>query len=237
MMEIYSFKINDITNKLTYSNLIPFISIEKQILIKRFRKIEDVNRALLAEILIRTIIIKKLNITNEEIVFENNLYGKPALKWYNNFHYNISHSGNWIICAIDDTELGVDIQKIQPVDLDIAKHFFSKEEYYELMKKNDCERLTFFYELWTLKESYIKAIGKGLSIPLDSFSLNINEKEINICSLEEDTNLYFKQYNITSNYKMAVCGFKNEFCNTVKNVTPDEIYAEMLKNRLVCKIN
>lgn len=69
-------------------------------------------------------------------------------------------------------------EKIIPIDLRIGKRFFINKEYEYIMNKNLISRLEYFYEIWTLKESYIKAVGMGLSISLNSFNICINDNAI-----------------------------------------------------------
>ena len=66
--------------------------------------------------------------------------------------------------------IGVDIEKIQLIDLKVAQRFFSEKEYEDLIAKTSSERIAYFYDLWTLKESLTKTLGIGLTIPLNSFS-------------------------------------------------------------------
>ena len=71
------------------------------------------------------------NIPNVEIPvsWEYLQNGKPRLLKYLNFFYNISHSGDYAICAVSDSEVGVDIQKIRKPDMRIAKRYFTEDEY------------------------------------------------------------------------------------------------------------
>jgi len=206
-----------------FNHFLSYVSNEKKERIKKFPKYEDAQRSLIGDILSRRIICDSLCIKNNDIVFEQNEYGKPFLKHIKDFHFNTSHAGEWIICATHNLPLGVDVEHIQPIEFDIAKRFFSKEEYIDLMNMDSLHRLSYFYELWTLKECYIKAEGKGLSILLNSFSFKINCSEIIFKSKNGSKNYYFKQYDIDSNYKMAVCGLEDRFAYEVKVKSIEEL--------------
>ena len=102
-------------------------------------------------------------------------YGKPYFVNRPDKYFNISHSHERVMCAIGDVPVGCDVQKIEDKSeraLKIAKRFFTKEEFEKLMSVEEKEeRNAFFFLMWTLKESYIKCVGGGLGIPLDSFSV------------------------------------------------------------------
>lgn len=150
------------------------------------------------------------------MVFKVNEYGKPFLDNYDDdVYFNISHSGKWLVCCIDFFQVGIDIEATKHINMCLAERVFSKNEFESLILRNIFEREDFFFELWTLKESYIKAVGKGLSIPLDSFTMKMNKGNITVCSVNESEDYYFRQYNLDENYKMAVCARKNEFSDKV----------------------
>ena len=94
--------------------------------------------------------------------------------------FNLSHTDGLIVCALVlENDIGVDIETMQRThtSLDIAKHYFSKQEFASLQvlaKHKQAER---FLQYWTLKEAYIKAKGLGLSLPLDQFSFFIEEQQ------------------------------------------------------------
>ena len=93
--------------------------------------------------------------------------GKPYLKDYPGVQFNLSHSGGWGVCALSKTAVGVDVEMVRPLRQQVAKRFFTPVEQ-EWLSKRPAEE---FFRLWTRKESFTKALGKGLTLPLDSFSV------------------------------------------------------------------
>lgn len=214
MVKIYSVNINYDMGHFLFYRLMEFLSQEKQRRIIKFHNFKDAQRTLIADILVRLIICDSLGIKNEDIIFDKNEYGKPFLKHFDDFHYNISHAGEWVVCATHNMSVGIDIEHVKPIDVNIAKRFFAENEYNDLMSIHGSQRLSYFYDLWTLKESYIKTLGKGLSVPLDSFSFRLNnqiefqtENELKVC--------FFRQYNIYEDYKMAACAKVNKFSDEI----------------------
>jgi len=227
MIEIYATKIMGKIEKPIYDMLMAYLTYDKQEMVKRFHRPEDAQRMLVADILVRVIVCEKLGLKNKDLAFYKNEYGKPFLTNSDRFYFNVSHSGEWVICAAHNMPVGADIEIVQSIDYEIAKRFFSEHEYNDLMQKDALNRLSYFYDLWTLKESYIKAAGKGLSIPLDSFSIKKDRNGITIETENEFRNCYFTQYYIDSNYKVAVCGCENCFSNEVIFNEVDDLNEEM----------
>jgi len=154
-----------------YKFLLRLVSDEKQSRIKRFHFYKDAQNALLSDILARFLIGKRTGLTNRQLQFSANAYGKPFLVNDTRVQYNLSHSGNYIAFAIDSEPVGIDIELIEPIDLKIADRFFSNDETAYIKSRAEEMRITAFYEIWTKKESRIKLEGKGLSIPLTGFSV------------------------------------------------------------------
>jgi len=217
MVKLYSVKIDSIINYQIFDQLLVYFEKDKP-LIKAFYKIEDSQRALVSAVLIRVIAIYQLGIGSRQIQLGKNKYGKPFLKDQVDFHFNISHSGEWVVCAVDDEPIGIDIEKIQDIDLSIADRLFSMQEFIDIHALPQKEQLPYFYDIWTLKESYIKAWGKGLSIPLDSFSIRVyKDGKVGIDTYNSFKDCHFKQFNIDDDYKLSVCSLKNEFPDCLIN--------------------
>lgn len=102
--------------------------------------------------------------------------GKPVLPPSVGWHFNVSHSGEYVLIGLTRTgEIGVDIEQIRDgfqVE-PIARRFFSEIETQDLMQLRDRERLIAFFRCWTRKEAFIKAIGSGLSYPLNEFDVTL----------------------------------------------------------------
>ncbi|MCM3216690.1 4'-phosphopantetheinyl transferase superfamily protein [Niallia taxi] len=206
-MYIYLVEINSIADS-ELSHLYQLMDSERSKRAQRFIKPKDKVRTIVGEILIRYLIIEKIGLKNKEINFDQNLYGKPFLEGFPSFHFNISHSGNYVLCVINDNEVGCDIEEIKPLNIEeISTAFFTNEEC-RYINSDSNNRLDKFYEIWTLKESYIKCCGLGLSLSLKNFSMNISKKG-NISVVNRDNQYgYYKnlfQYTEISGYKIAVC--------------------------------
>lgn len=205
-MKVYSIKISDLMQKEIYM-LCSLIGPKKKRELEKFIHKKDKIRGLIGEILIRVVINRLLFIKNDVISFKSDIYGKPYLVNCPDFHFNISHSGDYVVCAIDNNEIGIDIEEIKKINYEeIARNFFTSKEcdYIFNCNKEDC--ISRFYNIWTLKESYIKCIGKGLYKNLRSFSINFLKNEFIVDFDDEMCNEYFfRCFDIDDNYKLSVC--------------------------------
>lgn len=228
-MEIFVLNILDHAGDLDHKPLLAMVNETKRQKLLRFIHSEDLQRSLFAELLIRKFLIERYRLSNDDIHFTMNEYGKPMYICIDEFHFNVSHAEEWVVCAIDNVPVGIDIEKISSIDLDISKNFFSEHEHHDLMLSND--PFEYFFTLWSLKESYIKYIGKGLSHPLNSFSIKMmSGSEIGI---EVDgavlKNIYFKQYSIDKGYKMAVCSSHSDMPERVTMISRRELADHFLQ--------
>lgn len=173
----------------------------------KFVRQQDAQRGLIGELLILYRLRTHYHLHNDQIQLDKNKYGKPYLRNHPHIHFNVSHAGNWIVCADGDVPVGIDIEQVRPIDFGIAERFYTQDEYQLLLNAPKDQQLQTFYELWTLKESYIKFVGKGLSLPLDSFSILQDDlQNYQVTSTKPiDTPSFFRHIFIDSHYKLAVC--------------------------------
>jgi len=231
MVEIFAVDLSRTMDPTPLEMLVDFLSMEKRKEVNRFIRFEDALRSATAEVLVKYLVMEKVGALN--VVFDKTDFGKPFLRDWPDLHFNISHSGKWVVCAMDDTPIGIDIEQILPIDLSIAAAFFSDEEYHQILNRDGDERLFCFYDLWTLKESYLKAVGKGLFFPLNSFSIMLHGPEIKMKSSLGIQNKHFKQFNIDQEYKMSVCASNILFPRSVTSLSIDEL-CRSLRYKVEC---
>jgi len=211
MITVYAVKIDSEPDTISFRELLQKITPDKKKTFLKFHRKEDAYRSLYAELLIRYLLIQHHHFPHDTIKFHYTEYGKPYLQNNSNLHFNLSHSGQWVVCAISEKPVGIDIEKLSSIDLTIAEHVFSQAEMKHLFSLNENERISCFFSLWTLKESYIKMKGKGLSMELKEFSIFLKEENIFIENDDEKERVYFKQYTIDNEYAMAVCSLEQAF--------------------------
>lgn len=229
-LNIYIVRVPSSLSSENFSDFINCIPSHRQEKIRKYIRQEDAIRSLFGQLLLQTVIQKERDILKDDLIFGRNKYGKPYIYNLEDYHFNISHSGEYVICVTHNQPVGIDIEYIKPVSLEIAKQYFSKEEYNLIISQPKDSQNSLFYDFWTLKESFIKAVGKGLYIPLNSFAFSISEdKEFILKVNPYPENFFFKQYEINPQYKLSVCS--KTFCFPQKvneinytNLIPNSIY-------------
>ena len=145
----------------------------------RFHFARDRQHYIAARGLLREILSRYLKLSADHVRFKYTSYGKPYLtdecggRW---LRFNVSHSGQLALYAVSrERELGVDIEQIRTgiEHRQIAEQFFSKHEVASLLALPAQLQEEAFFLCWTRKEAYIKGIGEGLSLPLDSFDVSL----------------------------------------------------------------
>jgi len=150
---------------------------------ERFHFAKDRRHWIVARGILRLLLGRYLNVEASELQFVINEYGKPALAYPphgTHVHFNLSHSGELALYAFAyDRQVGIDVEyKRSDVDYEaIARVSFSPNEQAVLRSLPDDVKQEAFYNCWTRKEAYIKALGKGLSHPLDQFDVSLTPGE------------------------------------------------------------
>ena len=168
--------------------------------------------------------------------FETNKYGKPFVTQPApgcNLAFNISHTHGLVACAVSDTALvGVDVEDLSRElnFMALARHSFSPCEASALEHLTAQHLADRFYTLWTLKESYIKARGMGLSIPLDSFWFSADDlpPRIHFSAQVQDKSeeWHFESIRLDQTHRLAIAlqpRGKQAISSRLRWISPDDL--------------
>ena len=193
MNKLYIAEIEPLTEEALYEKALSLVGEKRREQAEKMRNPSDKARSVAAGLLLRYAVVQNADMRNADGqhtdtqdagMRDDNMqhavmswdgsyhvgeHGKPELPKKYGLHFNLSHSGEYAVCAISDHNIGTDIQIHQGERESLAKRFFHPEELEVLNKAADPVRC--FYDLWCLKESYIKYTGRGLGAGLNRFSV------------------------------------------------------------------
>lgn len=194
MIKLYRININTLEDPLQNEKLLEQVGPERRNKVIRYLQPDDRKRSLGAGIIIKRI-LEENGISESCLKYSENgkpemdhCYFKRQVSQGSGMHdalptavitsqirgahfvsFNVSHAGDYVVGVQSDREVGCDIEKAVNAPLEIASHYFcpSERNYIDIAADPDKA----FFTLWTLKESYMKMTGRGMSLPLDSFEI------------------------------------------------------------------
>ena len=186
------------------------LSAEELVRADRFKVEPAKHNFLISHYLLRQTLSRYLQTDASTIRYRYGEHGKPHLDTPDerNLQFSLSHSGNRLLVAIcHDGEIGVDIERIQEKSnpLQLARHFMSKDEALQLAElKDPVAQREFFFTLWTRKEAYVKALGKGFFHAINKTDMNEISAGIHVPSSEDHRDYRVIDLDIAGDYKAAV---------------------------------
>lgn len=166
----------------------------------KFYKDEDKYKALVGKLMLRQFLLDYQYPVTKLNALETDYYGKPSIVGLPKF--NISHTHGMIVCAWGSpktTVLGIDVELVKEIELTAFESCFNKNEWKAIQYSDDTLRT--FYRYWTIKESFIKADGRGLSLePIRVMTAGLKGWE-----LGKDTKWNFHSLNLHPDYETHVC--------------------------------
>lgn len=225
-LKVFLFQYTEPLDKKTFDLLIGHTDAIQREKILSFRIQADADRSLLGFILSKYIGIRYFKCP-EGIRMGVGEHGKPFYFDQNHYHFNISHSGDWIICAADSNPVGCDVQKHKSLNLGVARRFYHPKEYRTLSQLPKHRQEDYFFTLWVLKESYIKALGKGFTMGMNSYFFNLDQPDqITVTSdTSETVPWYFLLIELDALHRCAVC-VKGKHEKITKNFVDLEILTD-----------
>ncbi|QFG00389.1 hypothetical protein PB01_17135 [Psychrobacillus glaciei] len=205
-------------NKTDFEGLLDLIPKEKLEEINRKKSYRDYKNSILGYLGICFILHHFYGKDILKLEFFYNKNGKPFLK-NSSLNFNLSHSENWIFCAVGNEIVGVDVEKMNPISFELLISNFSEEEKTVFDKVLVEEKLPLFYEIWVIKECYSKAIGTGLTDELLQTNtykyLKTDYPRIEILEIDEE-------------YKFSICVLSRRINYSLTKVDESTIL-ELLK--------
>ena len=137
---------------------------------------------------LRTLLGRHLDLDPRSLAFATNEFGKPRLAGDGQVHFNLSHCEERAVLAISNAEVGIDLERERPIEhVDLARRYFHRHEVAAITAlRDEAEQRRAFFLVWTLKEAVVKALGTGLSTPLDSFEVAIGASTPRLAVAPED---------------------------------------------------
>ena len=203
MYKIYQMDTKQLENPHIFQKYYQEATNSRRRKIDSFRMMKDKKLSLAAGALLNQG-LKEHGLLDEKEKIVEGENGKPYLPGHPGIYFNISHSEQRAIAVFSDVEAGCDIEyaKVSP-GLGLAERFFCPEECRYILKQEEKRQAATSYRLWTLKESFLKATGFGLKLPLDQFCISL-EGEIRVRQQVNQKKYYFKEWR-DGEYQIAVC--------------------------------
>ena len=199
-----------------------FVSIECYSEAVRYKNKEVSLRHLLGATLVSFALWKYWNLSIENCRISRGIKGKPFVVGHKNIFFNISHSGKYVVCAVSDREVGIDIEKRAKARMEVAGRFFHEQEVAMLKSLSGTEQDRLFFNYWAVKESFLKCIGTGLTRPLNTFIVKFTGIKIVLCEERNVLPLCVSVCPVDPDYACYVCG-ESEKISVIQEVTFEEI--------------
>ncbi|RQW19075.1 4'-phosphopantetheinyl transferase superfamily protein [Bacillus sp. C1-1] len=133
--------------------------------------ISDLRRNSFMDDMVKRIVAQNFGVKSNEVNVYKTKEGKKYLNENLGIYYSVSYSADLILLGISSSEIGVDLEKIRPIDYNAISSYFSLKEREHLDLMSPGLALIEFFRIWTAKESYLKYIGIGLNHGLNNFSM------------------------------------------------------------------
>lgn len=208
-----------------YAALYAAVSEERRKKTDRYRFAKDRRLSLGAEGLLLYALREDGRGTRLSCAYGEN--GKPRLLGEDGFSFNLSHSGEYAMLAVSDAELGCDIEQIRDADPRLIRYVLTPEELADLKAVDETARSAQFFRYWVLKESCMKAVGRGLSLAPQRIAVRLApQPEAECDALPSPFSLWEGEL---PGYRLAVCRLGEDAAVRLRVVPVEEIVAGTMK--------
>ncbi len=193
MLKVYYANIGLIKDESIFQELFEKVNIQRREKVLRCKHEKDKLRSLMTGYLLY-MAVEKEGLLYDKLEFATEANGKPFLKSYPDVSFSLSHAGEYAVCLISNRSVGIDIEtKNKPIFKEVkaekietlARKIFSEVEWKQFKNVTKEQEVELFLQIWTRKESYSKADGKGIRMELST--IQTDTKEYFSKWLDEDT--------------------------------------------------
>ncbi len=209
MVQLYVLDIRTLPDPAEHPEILEFIGDQRKEKVMKYRQADGRKRSLGAGILLGEI-LQRFGVSPGKIRIREG--GKPEA---DGIFFNLSHSGELVICAVGDKEVGCDVEKIAKAPKRIAERFFHPGEKAYLKACGEERQNGEFYRLWTMKESYIKMTGEGMRLSLDRIEFVLGTEKVRVRRDGELISCHIREYDVPG-YKISVCSWEEDFVDYIE---------------------
>lgn len=202
-MKIYYAKISGLSEE-EMQRALPLLPRERLEKIERTKQKKSQVESICAGLLLEYA-LQEQDLKGAELTFLKNADGKPYIAEYPELFYNLSHSKEYVALVMDEHPVGVDVEGLRMGYQKLVNRFFAEDEVTALQERWSDQLFT---KLWTRKESYLKATGFGMRMPLNGFSTLQEQIQVNGNMPDEmlsDVPYYLASAQLEEDYWLTVC--------------------------------
>lgn len=205
MTKVYYTRITSFREKALFKTYLNKVEEGRKAEILRTRSEETRVRSLTAGSLLHEVLCRELSLPKTSPPFQilKEFGGKPYLKEYPSLHFNLSHSGDYVCCAVGKEPVGVDLQKYTVLRHGLAERFFTKEDNKALQEAGTEDKEALFFRIWSIRESYVKLTGKGMQ-GFSDFTIDWEQGKI-LPNDDKEAKAWFEEKEIFPGYASSLC--------------------------------
>lgn len=221
MTEVFYMDSRLFTEEIWRQKGLSMISSERRAKLEKMKNDSSICQSLGAGVLLR-LALEECGLRERIEQIKTGAHGKPYLEDAA-FHFSLSHSGTYAVCAFSDAPIGVDLQQVKEAMPRLTSRILTDAERDYLESLPEGERHLVFYRIWARKESLLKWDGRGLRLPMERFSL-IQDGILTDAISFEGKQLYFREYSrLLPKYALCICDAAGNFPETIKEITAESL--------------
>lgn len=228
MIKTFFMDIRQLQEHTVYEKALSYISPYRRQKIALLKHQKDKDRSLAAALSLHQA-LTEYGLEERMMEYDTGAQGKPYFRYHPEICFSLSHSGDYAICSIGEETIGNDIEQIRDGRLGVAERFFAADEVLWIKQAETAEEKDGrMFRLWTLKESFLKVTGLGMSLPLKDFTVCIAENGTVRIRQSVDEKIYFaKEYQMpvleSEEYKISLCSTCADFAPKIEQIQVQNI--------------